>query len=564
MNPTEFIKEHRFEIAVLLLFIFGWTLRANVDGLFLTHPGTIKAADPMYHSLAAQVIVDDEHYGYLPHYFAQGWKNMIDPNPPLNYLTTAALTKTSGLPVWNMMYLLVTFFEAFGIIILYLLCSKIFNSKSIGLLAAALYVIPLGVAQWWYGMYIGLWNNVGGFFFFYASLWLAYEYWTKPSRWAAFGLSLTVAGTWLIHIAELFFTAFAVAFVGLRILFWVKPWKEKIVHAVLLGIVPLISLILYYPRYNELSSFLTAGSGGTGSFFGWYAPQLAGLPFYTSLSNFPWWLLIIAAVGVVQLLLNWKKYTPYLVANAYLFAHLFLFPWFLSAYYFFVRQRMALPFIIAPLVAYALYHFGVRLLAQLTNVREAVYLAIMVVLVVGVAYAYTDDGQGYRTLTQMKQSQHLTPEKYAALVWIQQNTPVDAEVFFLNGYYQMSDSYAKRVAFDLDFPDFVPVLQEFVASNGTLLRTQFNRTGSAGNTEMVASAIDNGTFFTYGRAKQRSPVQNITDFDYVVMADFQVGDQPFVQVYNSQMIQHLINEYGWRLVYDQNGIHIMQRGFDGA
>jgi len=561
MDLIKFAKEHKFELIVLALFIFGWTLRTNVDGLFLTHPGTIKAADPFYHSLAAQVIVDERHYGYLPHYLAQGWENMIDPNPPLNYLTTASLTKVSGIPVWNVMYLMVTFFEAFGIIFLYLLASKIFNSKPIGLLAAALYVIPLGVSEWWYGMYIGLWNNVGGFFFFYASLWLAYEFWRKPSWWLAFRLSLTVSGAWLIHVAELFFIAIpaGIAFAAVTIRSW---WPTKKIkgawagakYALALIPVPIVSAILFWPRYQDLSWFLTAGSGGTGSFFGWYAPKLAELPFYTSLSDFPWWLLLLAGLGLLQAALNWRKYAPLLIGNAYFFVHLFILPWVMSAYYFFVRQRMALPFLIAPLVAYALYQLIVRNVSSLTKVREEVFVGILIVLLIGLAWP------GYAALTPMKHSQHITPEKYDALLWLQQNTPRDAEVFFLSGYYQMSDSYAKRVAFDLDFPDFIPVLQEFVENNATIVRTEFPKTGSAGNTMMALNAIDNGTFFSYGRAEKRSPNQNITTFDYIIMADFQVGDQPFVQVYNARMIEHLTEVYGWRLVYNKNGIRIIQRG----
>jgi hypothetical protein len=554
MKVAEFLKEHRFEIAVLVLFMLAWTLRANVDGLYLDFPGTVKAADPMYHTLAAQVIVDEGQYGYLPSYLAQGWKNMIDPNPPLNYIASAALTKVSGLPVWVVMYLLVTLFEAFGVILLFLICSKMFNSKPIGLLAAALYVIPFGIQNWWYGMFIGLWNQVGGFFFFYASVWLAFEFWRKPSRWAAFALGLTVASTWLVHVAELFITAWAVGFVGLRILFWVKPFKEKVVQAFLVGIVPVISIILFYPRYNELSGFLTAGSGGTGSFFGWYAPQLSGLPFYTSLTTFPWWLLIIAGLGAIQLALNWRKYLPLIVGETYLLVHLFVFPWFLSAYYFFVRQRMALPFILMPLVAYAVYHFVVRQLTSLTKVREELYLLIVIIAVLALAWPQYSALSG-----QLKGSTQLDAPRYGALVWLQQNTPKDSEVFFLSGYYQMSDSYAKRTAFDLDLPDLVPVLQDFVAANGTISYTRLNRTGSAGNTEMANLAVDNGTFFSYGRTTKRPSQQNITDFDYVVTGDFQLGQQPVVQAYNAAMAQLLVNNYGWRIAYDQNGIRILQK-----
>lgn len=554
MKIGDFVKEHKFEIAVVLLFIFAWTLRVNVDGLFLSHPGNIKAADPMYHSLAAQVIVDEGVYGNLPYYLAQGWENMIDPNPPLNYIITAWLTKISGLPVWNVMYLLITLFEAFGVILLFLLANRIFHSKEVGLIAAAAYVIPFGLSEWWYGMYIGLWNNVGGFFFFFASLWLAYEYWKSPSRWKIFALSLTVTGTWLIHVAELFMTAFFAGIVALRLLFYVKTWKEKIIQALLFGVIPLISFILFYPRFNELSGFLTAGAaeGSGGGFIGWFWPQLSGLPFYSSLGDFPWWLLIIAGFGVAQVLLNWKKYIPFIIGETYLFIHLFVLPWFLSAYYFFVRQRMALPFILAPLVAYGAYYFIIKPLSNLTKVREIVYVTIMIVFLIAMAWPQ------YLAVTPLKHNQHLPIEKYNALLWLQDNTDPKAEVFFLTGYYQMSDSYAKRIAFDLDLPDFVGVLNEFAQSNGTILKTEFNRVGSAGNTEMHMLALDEGNFFNYGLGSKRSGTQNITDFDYIIMADFQLGDTPVVQAYNQIMANHLIEQYSYRLAYNQDGIRILE------
>jgi hypothetical protein len=221
---------------------------------------------------------------------------------------------------------------------------------------------------------------------------------------------------------------------------------------------------------------------------------------------------------------------------------------------------MALPFLITPLVAYALYHYLVKLPSQMTKVHESIFLGVIVVLLVGLAWTQ------YPDVAQIKNSQHLTPEKYAALLWIQQNTPKDAQLYFLDGYYQMSEAYDKRISYDLDIPDFIQVLQAFASSNGTVLPTQYNRTGSIGNTEMGNNAIDTGSFFTYDHVTKKSSVQNITNFDYVVMADFQIGDQPYVQAFNARMITQLVSEEGWRLVYEQNGIHIVQnpRGGSGA
>ncbi len=546
------LNKHKYEIAAFLLFVLAWGLRANVDGLPLTHPGNIKAADPMYHTLAADIIVESGRYGNLAPYFAQGYTNMIDPSPPLNYLATAAISKVSGLPVWVVMYLLVTLFEAFGAIILFFLCSKIFDSKQIGLLAAGLYVLPFGLQDWWYGMYIGLWNNVGGFFFFYASLLLAYEYWQKQSRWAVFALSLTVAGAWLIHVAELFITAFAVGFVGLRLLWKVPSVKEKVTHALLLGVVPLLSVILFWPRYQELSSFLTSGSGAESSLFGWYYNVLPTLPFYTSLGQFPWWLLAIAGLGLLQLLVNWRKYLPLLVGETYLFCHLFIFPWFLSAYYFFVRQRMALPFIIAPLVAYGAYHLIVKNISKYTKLREEITVIALIVLVIGLGWSE------YQGVTGIKQQEHLTPAKYDAMHWLQENTPEDAELVFVTGYYQMSGSYAKRIGFVFDVPDAIPALQAFVQSNGTVNLT-LPYLGANGDTEMAHNALDEGSFFNYGRGKKRYGPMNVLNFDYAVFADFQIGEQPIIQLYNNRMMGVLVQEHGWKPVYSKNGIYILQR-----
>lgn len=553
----EWVKAHKYQIAAFVLFLLAWSLRANIDGLPLEYPGTIKAADPMYHALAAQTIVDDEGYGRLAPYFAQGYENMIDPSPPLNYLASASIVKLTGLPSWVVMYLLVTFFEAAGVLVLFWLCSKLFESELIGLVAGGLYLVPFGLQHWWYGMYIGLWNNVGGFFFFYASLLLAYEYWKNPSRWAAFALSLTVAGTWLVHVAELFITAFAVGFVGLRLLWKVRPFKEQVVHAALMGVVPVLSVVLFWPRYQELSDFLTAGSGGTGSFIGWYYPQLAGLPFYTSLSTFPWWLLIIAGLGAIQVLLNWRKYLVVIVSYGYLVSHLFVFPWFLSAYYFFVRQRMSLPFLIAPLVAYSAYHLVVKPLSQQTKLQEWVLAVLVVSIMVGLAWPQ------YAELSAIKQQEHLTPESYAPLVWIQENTPEDSRLIFVTGYYQMSGSFAKRVGFVLDAPALVPQLQEFIVQNGTVNLT-FPFVGSNGDTEMASSALDEGSFFTYGRGHKYVGKVNVLDFDYAVFKDFQVGDQPIVQAYNQNMIATLVNVYHWTVVYDRDGIRVVKRGVRNA
>ena len=42
-------NKNKYQILVVLLFLFGLTTYLNLDGMPLEHPGNIKAADPFYH-----------------------------------------------------------------------------------------------------------------------------------------------------------------------------------------------------------------------------------------------------------------------------------------------------------------------------------------------------------------------------------------------------------------------------------------------------------------------------------------------------------------------------------
>jgi len=536
----EWIKEHKIELLVLLLFLIGWGVRIQVDGLFMNNPGNIKAADPFWHVLEAQWIVDSESYGLIPPYDAEGHKDIVNMYPPLNYLATASISKVSGIPVWNIMYLLVTLFDALGIILLYILTTRIFNSKLTGVIAAAIYVFPLPLDKWWYNMSIGIWNNILGLGFFFAAMWLAYEYFREPKRWKIFSFAVMLTGAWLAHLAELFLIGFFAAVIGIHILWKTKPWKEKVIQAALLGILPFTCIILFWPRYKIWSGFATMG-------FSWNLQKIGEMPFFNSMWELPWWLLTLFFVGAILVMINYKKYKELIVGEGYLLMYLMVFPLILSSYYFFVRQRTALPFVIAPIAAFGAYQLFLILQKKIKIKKEFLITGTILFLLLFPLSSYQDLRQNYS-------GQHLTPEKYAALQWIDKTLPPDAELFFLTGYYQTSSMYCKRVGFVVDLPILQKELQSFYSTGN--LTTEF-LTEDHGTT-LQALAYQK-SFFSFGKYEQRdSQKLNVLDFKYIVMMDF----HPQVKPFNDAMKKLLTEKYNYHLVYNRDDIYILAKEED--
>jgi hypothetical protein len=171
---------------ILVLFILGVALRLQVDGIYVDNPGTIKAADAFYYALATDNIIENNKYGYFPGYFGDGREDMIDAHVPLTLLSSAGLTSISSLASWNTIYIVVCIIFSLPIIIAYLFAKRLFDKKSstlIGLMAAAMLVVPLNIGKWWYLMYIGMWTTAIGIALAFACIWFVYDCIKAPKNW---------------------------------------------------------------------------------------------------------------------------------------------------------------------------------------------------------------------------------------------------------------------------------------------------------------------------------------------------------------------------------------------
>lgn len=587
MSVADWLGEHRYVLLVFLFFILATVFRANIDGIFLTHPGTVKAADGFYHVHAAQVIVDTEHYGYLPWYIALGEKKMIDPNPPFLYLWTAGITKLSGIPSWDVMYFLVSLLHASLVLVAFIFARRVFKSDAVGVIASASLVLPLIVGRWLYGVYIGLWIMIAGFAFATVSLWLLYRCVYDPSRKNLLLAGIMTGATLLAHLPEavLLFPFCAVLLIWLlfkkNILF-----AERIKRILIFSTPIIILLLLFLPMFLELTVFGHARGGTFGLFLN---RDYTKGDFYTGLSTFPWWILILSASGLLlgafTKFSNQKRW-PVLIFYAWMFFYLLIFPYLTTVDYYVTRQRMLLPFFVLPLFAYAVVQLAINPFAELLSLLKqwntivksivkyaAVLLTSGIIIYAGYSAVYlpvpptgnsdTDFsnsyavGYGYSQIKSVYTSnQHITSERYEFLQWLEHNTPETAKITYVEGFYQFSSMFSKRIGFFVDIPDLPKYIQTWASSNGTIVPLAM-RMDSHGSTEMAGWLVRD-SLFSYHRLPMinYSIERNLGDFDFVVLNN--LGNQN-VEQFNRAVERELLNK-GYSRIYNNYNFQVLKKG----
>ena len=108
-----------YKYIILFLFIITTILYLNINGLPLTHPGNIKAADPFTHAVLSEQIIDSQQWNYYTGLYGLNREKEVNPQPPLYYTNAAILTIFSNVPAWITIFFLVCISQAFFVIIVY-------------------------------------------------------------------------------------------------------------------------------------------------------------------------------------------------------------------------------------------------------------------------------------------------------------------------------------------------------------------------------------------------------------------------------------------------------------
>ena len=540
----------RPEYIPIILFVLATLFYLNIDKVPLTHPGNLKAADAFYHSMMVEGILDTKQWNYFDSFVSLGQEKAVNVQPPLYYINSAILTLFSNIPSWVMIYILFCITQALFSLVTYLIAKEVFEEDNIGIIAASLAVLPLSLKAWLYSLYIGIWLQIASFLFLFTFLWLFIRYLKKKEDWTLVFMGICISSVLLTHPMDLFFMFLPSVIVGLDLL---NKNKKNIVVFVKKGfmfaLIPLISIISMLPRI-----LFQWSHQGSGQFkFGFYTPNevyitrnyLEGLPF-PDIFYVHWIILIIFTFGLIQLMLNWKKYKTWLISTFYYFGIIYLSVFLVQESHYFGRARYITPYIIYPTVAYIIYFLVNQFLKSLKSKKlKEIYLVCFISIIIVAASI-----PSYNLLKNSMQGEHITLNEWPAYLWIQKNTPKDSKLLFFGTATQAEYMYSKRISGVFGFEEFNRIIS--LASQNNITSTEFN--GAWGGNTLRATRRYEISLTNYAEYPEPSNILKLEEFDYVVFNN--LNEQ--IMNINYYFANQYITKYGFVPVYDQNGVFILK------
>ncbi len=529
-------KKPDFEdLMIVLLFIAGFVLRVQMLGI-IDYPGNLKAADAVNHQMIAQGIAESEQYKYMPIEYSFGHEKVVNYLPPLYYISLASLTKISGLSTWNLSVVMGMLFNSLWILVIYLIANSVFKKKEIALIAGSLFVLPLNIDIWTYYSYIGMHVQAAGNALFGFSLYLVIEYLQKPKTWKLLLLALSSLGIYLVHFSELFPLLALLAVVLIKYLKTAKKDFRLVAGSFALLLIP---AFLYLPRM--IGWFSNRASSVT-SLVRFQIPEVTDRMLYPGLFSIHWIILLLALAGLVQVVLNRKKYKQFLLIFGYLLVYIYLGS-IISPQTYILRHKSLLPLFILPLAAYLIYYLVVENLTKVINFNKSYIAAFLSFLVVIAGVS------GYLSLKERLGYRNISPERYAALKYLEDNSLPGSKVLVFSGFGQGSEAYDMRVNFNVEMSELSRIVSYIVENNET---PENIRTSCSNRTSFMIHYAGETSFFTHDYYDLDCP-ESFTDFDFILMEN--MNDQ-IAQL--NQYIYYDMLKKNFTAIYAQDNIIILK------
>jgi hypothetical protein len=535
----------RFYYIVVVLFFAALWFRLSVDGFSLSYPGNLKSVDAFLHSLNTAWVAASHQIQIAPFYLANGHSDVLFFHPPLLYPVPAVMSMWTGIEAHNTVWLYAAFVSALPILIFYIIGDRVFDSKKVGILASAIFLLPatnLMFPQayqlyWAFPSYIGLWNTVLGKTLFAIQLWLLWELWTEPRDWVSLLLGIVTGAQILSHIPE---TTIAAPLIGAAYFKILKSdFKINSRHLLLFAIPSGASFFAFLPKL--LGVWLISKPI--------VATTVPSLPENLYFMKIFWWpMLVLYVIGLFLLLNQWRNNRYWLGVNLYVIMWLGIIPLFLGNEEYFGKLRFVVPIVAFPAVAFGAEKLidGLWKMSPGWRFREGgKKIAILFVVLLFIASGLAQ----HNAMKERMSFEEMTKEKYEAMLWIQQNTEPESKILLLDGFNIASGVYSKRVTFQRDWVEYTNVIEEF---DGT---GQVSTTFLGRWLEEMHNLPYERTFFSYGYRPLplESPVgPNI--FDFIVMWDFSEEAEGYNMAARSQLGQQ-----GFEQVYIHGGVTIMEK-----
>ncbi|MBN1502551.1 glycosyltransferase family 39 protein [Candidatus Woesearchaeota archaeon] len=520
-------RETIYDILVLVLFLISFFIRINVDKIYLNNPGNVKASDPAYHVLVADYIAESGVIGKSPPYLAQGHTNVVDIVPPLQAIISGSLIHFSGIESWNITYFVPCLLNSLALVIIYLMFSRIFRSKEIGIMAMALLVVPFNARRWWYFLFIGVWPNISVLTYVVFNIYLMFLFFETKEKIYLYLLGASLSALYLLHYSEIILLLPLLIYL-LYCVLRNDSLVQKIINFAAIGFLPFIMFVL------TITWLIFSREGSLPSGIQVHIPQYTNFPFAVTVQDIGIVYGLIFFIGFILLLTNYKKYKNLIFYYFYFYTLTFILPFLVKGEYYLLRLRPFTIYLIAPMAAYALYYLIVKPLqkAGIPSQVSAVILGFLFVIAAVPGYKQLQSGVDYINIPEIR---------YQAYDWINENTAKEDVVFSFGDDSQNIDCFMKRVKYrvylqplrniGLNENESLPLMYEgywvqFFWHQGDYLKN----------------------IFSVARVTPRAIPNSLLEFDYVY---FEHIDQQIAQ-FNVKLAKQLIEDNGFSVVFNNN------------
>lgn len=404
------------------------------------YPYTYLATDTFQHQTRAQWIKDQGNYQYEAPYYSAGFTDVIGFYPPLLNHLAVILSYLSGQEVYDVIILLPIIFAIIAVLIMYITIRSI--NPSLAMLALPFTTFMFFIKETLVAFFWGHWPALIGDFYLYASGIMITRLHEK-NKWII--LSFLLIGTILAHTAAFVFAGFFLAIWIAYTNYFATDKKPARKHIILTTIIVILatgfflnlfrqSWMLIHPFKFEIITDWTGGGG-------FLQFSHFGIIKYLLLAGIP--LAIMLAKQHTTLLLS----LYFLIAGFGNYAGLTIRAFNLRFYW---------PIMLTPLFALPIYW----LVKKTGKYKLLITILLTFILFSTITYAFykrSVDQEGY-----------MNTHIWDNLVWLRDNTPANATVYFAFGDYYDQDAglgNAKRVFSRTETEDFVEYFK-----NGTLQR----------------------------------------------------------------------------------------------
>jgi len=539
-------------------------LEAGSVFLFITILIFLKLAQPWNYSLSheypyfynandnfingqiiPEYVKETGNYMYEPSYLVGGYKNIIGFFPPIFYHLTASFSIASGLQTYDASYILALLMQITTSLIVYFIIRR--HSKELALLTLP---FMLGVFNFDFEVarVFGLWLYLTGTLFFVSVVWAMDRI---SIKYASIILAIFFSGAILGHPPEAIFSLGFVIFYLMATYFKEKKIPETILKNAGFGLAIALVLSSYYLLIFRYA--LMAGSIHQYKLFS----VMTAPDFAPSLGVTLWNFGILFPILIIGLLMAVKKLAfrkngeiPFTAILAGIFALIVGYSNYLGMGIRAWQTRTSWPIMLAIFSGIVLFYAIEKVLKNRDFKHIAAASVILLMLFAAMHFG------------QLKGNGMADKDTWDAFMWIKNNTPEDAKVYYyympLSGQ-QFAFWSAGRPPYIIDTNDYIDAAQKGIVKDA-YLASLFSADGGNSNFAWRTSLTDYHYLADNESFSGSFLNKSSRDADYHVLAIGGALNNPGVSQYNGAIRAKLLNSTEIHEVFNNGVISILKKG----